>query len=420
MVENDSLAPVSEVGEVMIQDFNQNISLPNEIALGPTSESDRPRSFYDAHWIDSVDQLEELSKPWQRLTEQAIHKNLFMHPAFFLPAFKHLQHEDVKVLAIDAPRVARPDGPRVLCAMIPLVKKRFYHLPLTCLETWSHDQSFDNTPLVRRDCAESVLKFVFKVLARKKISLLSFDTITANGELHEVLTKILDTQGRTVFNRDRFERACLVPSESSDSYLKENSSKKVLKNARRMERRLGESGELSLITSNENSDLDALAVQFLDLEAAGWKGREGTALRSNQDTREFFQEMVARHRAGTQQIVFHSLLLNDHPVAMICDLYAGQVGFSYKTTFDEEYSSFSPGLLAELKNIEFMHRAGVKYMDSCTSPDNEMINRLWGQRLEFQSLVIALQGQIPKFATLAMPLLQSTHSRMKQLFNKQR
>ena len=116
--------------------------------------------------------------------------------------------------------------------------------------------------------------------------------------------------------------------------------------------------------------------------------------------------MVARSTVD-DRVSFLSLKLDGQPIAMLCDLYAEGFGCSYKTAFDEAYSQFSPGLLIEIENIKHMHQIKIASMDSCTDPNNATINRIWKDRIGFQSVVIALRRGIPSLATAAMPMLQN-------------
>ena len=81
-------------------------------------------------------------------------------------------------------------------------------------------------------------------------------------------------------------------------------------------------------------------------------------------------------------------------VAMKCNLLAPPGAFAFKIAFDEEFSRFSPGVQLELENIEFFHRGELEWMDSCADPNNAMINRLWGERRQLQSVLYAPRGTV--------------------------
>lgn len=396
----------------MIQKLGLSQNEAEEILL-ELQEQDAPSSRFEARWIDTAQQLEALESAWRRLSQVATRPNLQMDPSFLMPAFRHLNEAGCKILVIEAPQIRNPDS-KVLCGLLPLVRTRFYHLPLRCYKIWRHDQCLDATPLIRQDCAFRTLEFIFEFLRREGGQLLSMDTVSAEGPFTDVVQQVVESQNLGLFNRDQFSRAAFRPSASFDDYMANQVSKSVRKKVGRLERRLREQGDVQVAISDQSSDFPSLAQEFLDLESAGWKGEQGTALASHRSTREFFLEMVTRS-AQDNRVSFLSLRLNNHPIAMLCDLYVGNRACAFKTAFDESFAQYSPGLLAEIKNIEHLHGASIVNMDSSTDPDNATINRIWKDRMAYQSMVIALYRGLPGLATSIMPLIQSTSRAVKKL-----
>ena len=58
--------------------------------------------------------------------------------------------------------------------------------------------------------------------------------------------------------------------------------------------------------------------------------------------------------------------------------------------YDEAFGDYSPGTLLML-DISRAHLADARIVatDSCTAPNNEMINRLWPHRVTFFDMMIA-------------------------------
>jgi hypothetical protein len=162
----------------MIQRPLPSLSLSGSLARAAAA-IDTPASKFRGRLIESVDELESLKSEWERLLDVSIHRNLFFDPDFLIPAIKHLADDSVKVLVIEAPQKSDANGPRVICGLLPLQKKRLYGLPLRGLESWLHDQCFDSTPLLRCDCAEQVLNFMLDVLAEhEKTAMLSLNMVS--------------------------------------------------------------------------------------------------------------------------------------------------------------------------------------------------------------------------------------------------
>ena len=373
--------------------------------------ADAPQSEFSARWIDSVDELESLQPSWERLMEVAIHRNLMFDPDFLIPAFRHLADQTVRILVIEAHHKNQPQGRPVLCGLLPLQTKRVYGLPLASLETWLDEQCVDGTPLLRCDCAKPTLQFLFDFLAKsEKTKLFSLPLVSNSGEFANVLTDVLYARAVKPFHRDSFTRACFRPEADAGTYFAHHVSSSVQRTQRRVARRLEEQGSVSVSCYRTAESSDSMLEHFLRLEASGWKAAAGTALRNNQRSESFFREMVTRSMVHGK-LSFLAVELNGQPISMLCDLYAGDRGYAFKTAFDEHFQEFSPGMMAELRNIEHMHDNDVTFVDSCTLPNNESMNRIWGGRTRFQSLVIPLAGKLSRWAVAALPLLQQLRHR---------
>jgi CelD/BcsL family acetyltransferase involved in cellulose biosynthesis len=111
---------------------------------------------------------------------------------------------------------------------------------------------------------------------------------------------------------------------------------------RRARRQLEEQGALSL---RHCSTADPAALeQFYDLEASGWKGAEGTAIKCDPRTRQFY-DAVAQSAAQQGYLSLDFLELNARPIA-------AHLGFNFrgryllvKAGYDESYRRYGPGQL---------------------------------------------------------------------------
>jgi hypothetical protein len=101
----------------------------------------------------------------------------------------------------------------------------------------------------------------------------------------------------------------------------------------------------------------------------------------------FFREMAqAAFRRGA--LMMCGLFLDGRPIAMLCDLRSGTGVFSFKTTFDEKFSEYSPGVLVELFNLRKLQRyPQIHWMDSCAGSHNRLIKRLWINRRPLHSVL---------------------------------
>jgi hypothetical protein len=99
-------------------------------------------------------------------------------------------------------------------------------------------------------------------------------------------------------------------------------------------------------------------------------------------------------------------------VALKLNLLSGAGGFAFKITFDESFSRFSPGVQLELDNVERAHRLPqLRFMDSCAAPNRFMINHLWPDRREMQTLFFATGGFRGALTVALLPLLNFFRAR---------
>jgi CelD/BcsL family acetyltransferase involved in cellulose biosynthesis len=134
-------------------------------------------------------------------------------------------------------------------------------------------------------------------------------------------------------------------------------SRGLVKNLRRLERRLGEVGELIYLDNADGSIPDLLG-QCMRLEAAGWKGEAGTAMISRTESARFYEALIdlARDR-GWLRIC--ALLVAERLAAFEIDLDYGGSRFSLKAGYDEELARYSPGKLLQYRVIRTAASLGL-------------------------------------------------------------
>ena len=375
---------------------------------------------YEARWV-SRQELGTMIPQWNQLAKSATWRNLAMESNYLLPALNHLADKSVRVLVVEAFSESSVETKRLI-GLLPVCPTSVYGMPVSAVEIWNHDQCLDCTPLIEKGKATEAWNSIFTFLGSQGFGMLNLENVLATGEISDSLHQVANQRNAATFNRDRFERASFQPDDStadSDSYKAKFTSKSLRKNMQRLGRRLAQAGDLTVQLEDANSDFDALAEEFLALEASGWKGRDQTALKSRKSTREFYKALISMS-AEAGKARFTTIRLDGNPIAMLSDLQSGSIVCSYKTAFDETFSSYSPGVQAELHNLDFLIRDSITLADSCTSPDNAMLNRAWGQRIQFQNAVFSLKPGISKAAVRMMPWLQKWANRLKGVGNKEK
>jgi CelD/BcsL family acetyltransferase involved in cellulose biosynthesis len=128
-----------------------------------------------------------------------------------------------------------------------------------------------------------------------------------------------------------------------DAYLARR-PRKLVKELRRLRRRLAERGAVEFTVHTDVAGVDAALDEFVAIESSGWKTDAGTAIASRAASRRFYAE-IARWAAERGWLRLAFLRLDGEAVAAEFDLACAGALYSLKCGFDTEYRAFGPGQL---------------------------------------------------------------------------
>ena len=352
-----------------------------------------------------------LAPAWDELAAHALEPNPFYESWLLLPAL------DAFGLETSFRLVTIWNGER-LDALLPLERTRRFSrgLPLPALGSWRHRHCLLCTPLVRAEGAQETLAALLGWLRAggEAVSLVGLRYIPSEGAFSRALIPALQAAGIRPLALNRYARPLLCRAKNGDAYINSFISAKERQELRRRERRLKEYGSLTSVALKPGDDVARWIEDFLRLEAAGWKGREGSAMVCNEANRRFAVEaFTAAHRRGRLEMV--GLDLNGKPLARCTGFIAGEGAWAFKPAYDEAFAKFAPGVLAEVARIRNLHELpGVRWMDSFTDTDNTVLSRLWHDRMTVQSVVFAT-GAAGALAVAAWPFLQWTKQQSRRV-----
>ena len=219
-------------------------------------------------------ELASVVPEWRKLAACALEPNVFYEPAFALAA--------APVFAPDAGAllVWSATSPRRLLGFFPArIEKRRYGFNLPLLVGLTHPYGPLGVPLVEREAAGPVIAAWLAHLAADAalpgLALLPF--VTENGAFAAALEPILRRAQMPFADFDRHRRALLAPSGERSLYVESALSHHRRKELRRQWRSLSEAGAVVLSAAVDAEAVGGAIDNFLGLEAAGWKGRAGTA-----------------------------------------------------------------------------------------------------------------------------------------------
>ncbi len=117
---------------------------------------------------------------------------------------------------------------------------------------------------------------------------------------------------------------------------------KLRSKVRQRETKLAALGSVRLLRTEKDGARDL--QRFYDMEAAGWKGKEKSAIISDPRSHQFFDE-VTREAEKSGHLCLYTLELDGKAIA-------AHIGFTYrgrywaaKSTYDENYRDYAPGHL---------------------------------------------------------------------------
>jgi CelD/BcsL family acetyltransferase involved in cellulose biosynthesis len=347
-------------------------------------------SLFRVEWRPLAE-LAAMAAEWRALAGRALAANVFYEPSFALAAAPALGRD------VGAGLVwSRSASPRLLGFFPARIERRRYGLPLPVLVGWTHPYGPLGAPLVDRDLSEAVIAAWLAHVAHEPQlpDLLLLPFFPADGALAAALDAAAARRGGRGASFGRHRRALLAPSENRASYLDDSVGAKKRKELRRQRKRLGDGGTVISSRASDPSAIAAALDDFFRLEAAGWKGRAGTAARDHADIATFMTTAVTA-LAGEGKTEVARLAIDERAIAAMVVLRSGaakeSTAWTWKIAYDEDYARFSPGVQILLDVTQaLLDDPTVARADSCASADHPMIDHIWRERLALADRLICV------------------------------
>ncbi|CDX42416.1 conserved hypothetical protein [Mesorhizobium plurifarium] len=390
---------------------------PAHIELFASNRPERKLAIYPASaGFDLVEELDYLSA-------RAIEPNVFFNPRFLAPAMPRLEDREVRLAVIR-------DGDEYrnrLRLLVPFsVERPAIPLGVPVMRTWSSPFGPLGTPLVDRDDPIGVIEDFFSMLSRPHLKLpkvFVLPDMRLDGPVASLLTSFADSRGLTMVTTGKVERPVLESSADGEEYLKASLRAHHYREFRRLKRRLADQGKLEHVVARGPDEIRHAIESFLTLEAAGWKGRERTAMAIDRYRAAFAREAV--HRLAEQDMCrIHLLTLDGRTIACLIVFVEAGVAYTWKTAYDEPLSAYSPGTLLMIEvTKQHLDDPNIVMTDSCAVPDHPVMSRLWVERKPMGTLVVGLTPDADRLARQAasqLHLYRETRNMARILRNRMR
>jgi O-antigen/teichoic acid export membrane protein/CelD/BcsL family acetyltransferase involved in cellulose biosynthesis len=345
--------------------------------------------LFDVEWR-KPENLRNLAAAWRDLCARAAQPNVFFEPSYLInaaPCFGKNVTVGL-VWSISA-------NERRLVALLPVRNVRRSGFTPT-LVGFTHPFSGLSMPLLDAELAVPALNALFDNICSdpQRARTLVIPFIAESGPFATALHSVLSQRRANVATFERHSRAMFAPGGEREGYFARALSSKKRKELRRQRNRLEDAGELTFSLSSPVQTAAALQ-EFLTLEAAGWKGLQGTAVRCEPDTEIFFTSAIVG-LAASGQATIAQLRQGGRLIAAGVVLRSGRGAWFLKIAYDETQAQYSPGVQLTLDLTEALARnPDIDFIDSCAIADHPMIDHLWRERLQVADWMIGLDPKRP-------------------------
>ncbi len=331
--------------------------------------------------LEPIDALPRLSERISALAERALEPNPFFLPAFLEPAIAALGKKSLR-LAIFSDR----DD---LHFFAPVVVNGGQVLGGRKSTVWAHPYAPLGTPLIDRQLAPLVTDALIQHMRTSGRTIFSIPHLPLKGPAAEALRAAAGRDGFwTVAERQM--RPILSPDQVGGvGEFEKMVSQKRRHDLDRQLRRLCEAGAVSFMWARTASEIESAFNMFLALEAAGWKGRRGTALARRKGVQDFARAAVTR-MAQSGNATVDVLRLGENPVAALIRLEQGGMSIPWKVAFNEEFAAFSPGkqLMCD-ETRRWLADPKIERVDPVCEEDNPLMAPLWPEREPYGTLLLS-------------------------------
>lgn len=310
-----------------------------------------------------------------------------------------------------------PGTPR-LVGLLPLQRRGILKGRVgVALQNWDQRVRALGEPLIRAGHEQAFWTAALDFLDRQKHlgPYLRLSGLIADSPSTLALRSVLAVRGRQAYVTRAFNRALLSAGMNSADYIAANVRKKVLKEQRRLRNRLEEQGDVVFDALPAAEPVDAWIDDLFRLEMNGWKGREGVAAAADLVTGACFRKLLVEAHAR-RRLDFRRLRVGGKVIALLANIEAGDTAFQLKIAYDEDYASFSPGVLIEMDYLEYaLDVRKLARVDSCARPGHPMIDRIWVDRLPIVSLAIPFNRWRSRLICAAMDYARQRRERTRVL-----
>jgi len=361
----------------------------------------------------SIDEIsDEFLLKWRELESNSLSPNLYLSPDFIIPSLLHLS-PDIDFIIIGIYDIST-DNTLIGLSVFEIIKPSIKY-PFCYLTTYQSCHSFLGGILLHKvDYIECIITLFNYIYSSTKYNAVEFRNFYLSDKYFNTINEAIN---KSSFNWHEFyqiERLILYPEKCTADYINNTINKKYYKNLKRKRRSLIKVGDLTFRTVY-GRDIGKVNIDnFLYLESSGWKGINKTALNSTNEAKVFFHQLIEGF-IENNAVFFTEIYIDDRCIATTCNFSIQNVGFAFKSAYDEEFRKYSPGIINEMYIIEnaqsILH--DINYVDSGAMPGSYLA-KLWKDSYSLKSGMFALN----KSTNIYLILYINVKTIMTGLFNR--
>jgi CelD/BcsL family acetyltransferase involved in cellulose biosynthesis len=214
-------------------------------------------------------------------------------------------------------------------------------------------------------------------------------SLPAGGAAFAALTAALAAYGGRITSFNEWERAIFAPPPDDRATWMAASFGKRFRRLETKRKALAAEGDVAFHLHGGDGCI-AATRRFLALEAAGWKGKAGSAM-ANDARDAAFVLRLAERLGPRDEMKVAELTLDGRTIASaILSMSGGTVSF-FKTTYDEALKANSPGVILDMEITRALAAMpGFHLMDSGMDDSAPPGSTIWPGRRAMSHALIAL------------------------------
>jgi len=360
----------------------------------------------------------EILSTIDRVGDFCAEPNIFFTPRFCVPAMPRLDDRQVRLMVLQD----NDDKHSETRFLMPFtVEKPGFAIGPDIVRSWANHYGPFGMPLIERREASQIIEDLLSTIAMPGINLpkiIAFPEVLKDSAVVSLIRAIALSNGLPMSMTKPTHRPVLDATKDADAYFKEGLGGHHRRDVGRLWRKLAQHGDLRYDIARSPDDIRIQMEEFLLLENAGWKGRQRSSLASDRYRSAFAREAI-NSLAEVDKCRIHTISLDNKVIASLVVLLEGGTAWTWKTTFDEDWRSYSPGKLLMVRATEsLLDDPNITFADSCASQDHSLMGHLWQERREMVTLVIGLditKDREVRQAAAQMDLYSSTKETAKKV-----